>query len=128
MSPGLPAGIRLLESGEDAAGLWARLQVEPAGRCFDGHFEGEPILPGIAQLVMVLGVLGARGEVRGLDGVRSLRLKRLVRPGDVLELRVTRPGGDGVSSFETRGHGELVASGSVVTSALLVACPGSPGA
>ena len=116
MTSGLPAGIRILESGEDAAGFWGRLQVAPDSPCFDGHFEAQPILPGIAQLGMVLGLLAARGEARGLDGVRFLRLKRLVRPGEVLEMRVTRPQADGVSSFETRAHAELVASGSVVTS------------
>lgn len=124
MKPGLPAGIRILESGEDAAGLWGRLQVAPDSPCFDGHFEAQPILPGIAQLAMALGLLAARGEVRGLDGVRSLKLKRLVRPGEVLEIRVTRPQADGVSRFETRAHAELVASGSLVTSELSVSGAG----
>jgi 3-hydroxyacyl-[acyl-carrier-protein] dehydratase len=118
VGPGLPGGIHILASGEDAAGLWGRLQVSPDSPCFDGHFEAQPVLPGIAQLGILLGLLAARGEARGLDGVRSLKLKRLVRPGDVLEVRVTRPGADGVSSFETRAQGEVVASGSVVTSPL----------
>lgn len=118
MTPWLPAGIRILEQGTDAAELWARLQVEPGSPCFRGHFEGQPILPGIAQLAMVLGVLAAHGPARGLDAVRSLKLKRLVRPGEVLEVRVSRPGGEGVSRFETRAEGEVVASGTVATSEL----------
>ena len=116
MRPGLPSGIRILERGTDTAGLWARLQVEPDSLCFQGHFEGQPILPGIAQLGIVLAVLAAQGPARGLDAVRSLKLKRLVRPGEVLEVRVGPPAGEGLSSFETRAQGEVVASGTVATS------------
>ncbi len=116
MSPRLPAGIHILESGEDGAGLWARLQVELDSPCFHGHFEDQPILPGIAQLAMVLAVLAAQGPARGLDAVGSLKLKRLVRPGERLEVRVGRPGAEGVSSFETRAEGQVVARGTVVTS------------
>jgi len=114
----LPAGIRILEQGADSAGLWARLQVEPDSPCFRGHFAGQPILPGIAQLGMVLGVLASQGWQRGLIAVRSLKLRRLVGPGEVLELRVGRPSAEGLSLFETRAHGEVVASGAVVTSEL----------
>ena len=118
MGCGTPAGIQVLEQGADARGLWARLRVEPDSPCFEGHFEGQPILPGIAQLGMVLAVLAAQGMTRGLDTVRALKLKRLVRPGAVLELRMDRPSDQGVSSFETRVEGELVASGTLATSEL----------
>jgi 3-hydroxymyristoyl/3-hydroxydecanoyl-(acyl carrier protein) dehydratase len=94
------------------------VQVEPDSLCFQGHFEGQPILPGIAQLGIVLGVLAAQGPAQGLDAVRSLKLKRLVRPGEVLEVRVGWPGGQGLSGFETRAQGEVVASGTVATSEL----------
>jgi len=117
---GLPAGIQVLEHGADAKGLWARLRVEVDSPCFHGHFEGHPVLPGIAQLGMVLAVLGSEGRAWGLDAVRVLKLKRVVRPGEVLELRIGPPGDEGVSSFETRVEGELVASGRVATSELAV--------
>ncbi len=115
MEAWLPAGIRLLEWGADSLALWARVQVEPDSPCFRGHFEGRPILPGIAQLGLVLSVLEAHGQKRGLRGVRSLKLRRLVQPGEVLHVRVERPDASGISRFETRAGKDGVADGAVVT-------------
>jgi acyl-CoA synthetase (AMP-forming)/AMP-acid ligase II len=61
---------------------------------FRGHFEGDPILPAVVQLKHIA-LAQARSrypELGELARVTSLRLDRVVRPGDALSLRLTRTG------------------------------------
>src|SRR5205085_1530757 len=44
-------GLTIVEEAVDAAGWRARLHVAITSRAFAGHFEGQPILPGVAFLV-----------------------------------------------------------------------------
>ena len=74
---------------------------------FQGHFPGKPIMPGVtiieamAQTSAVLVSLGLNAEDAGLlvyfMSVEKCKFRRMVVPGDVLELQVTtvrgRPGG-----------------------------------
>ncbi len=76
---------------------------------FRGHFPGQPIVPGIAHLALVSELLGAS---RPLCGVGQLKLRRLVGPGDAIELTCT-PGAEGSARFELRVGGEGSSSGSV---------------
>lgn len=102
--------VRLSERTEDG---W-RLQVEVprTSRFFEGHFPGEPILSGVAQLVLVSEAIehctGAPGNVVGLT---SVRFRSPVRPGDrlVVSLRRSSKGTD--LSFELRRDQELVTNG-----------------
>ena len=74
---------------------------------FEGHFPGHPILPGVAQLAFVEKALGAP-----LAEVRAVKLRRPVGPGEVLELSLGDPDGDGWTRFELRRGEEAVSSGS----------------
>lgn len=68
----------------------AVIQVPAASPWFDGHFPGEPILPGLAQIGIVFDVIkkASEGELRVLS-VSRVRFKRIVRPEDRLEVIVT---------------------------------------
>jgi len=57
---------------------------------FSGHFPGNPILPGIAQLKMVADLISksVEGNVH-LTGVTRVKFRKIVRPGDVLDIEVT---------------------------------------
>src|SRR5262245_44162196 len=73
-----------------------------------GHFPGNPIMPGV-KIVEALAQCGAvavlsqpenRGKLALFGGIEDVRFKRIVRPGDVLELvceveRVRGPIGKG---------------------------------
>jgi 3-hydroxyacyl-[acyl-carrier-protein] dehydratase len=86
----------------------ARKTVRPDEWYLGGHFPGRPIMPGVliveamAQTgaVAVLSEEANRGRLALFAGIDDVRFKRLVQPGDVLELtceleRVRGPIGKG---------------------------------
>ncbi len=77
---------------------------------FRGHFPEQPIVPGIAHLALVSELLG---EARPLCGVGQLKLRRLVGPGDAIELTCSTADASGSVRFELRAGGEVSSSGSV---------------
>ncbi len=82
------------------------VEIPASSPLFEGHFPGHPILPGIAQLALVERALGAP-----LAEVRAVKLRRPVGPGEILELSLGEPDGEGWTRFELRREGELVSSG-----------------
>ncbi|AOS61962.1 3-hydroxyacyl-ACP dehydratase FabZ [Actinoalloteichus hymeniacidonis] len=72
---------------------------------FQGHFPDEAILPGIvvieamAQLAGVVFSLAGAGKISYLTGVRSMRFKKRIVPGDRIVLSAVRTAG-------ARGVGE----------------------
>jgi len=85
-----------------------RIAVPEGGPLFDGHFPGTPILPGVAELIMIAGALVPGGPSL-LTGVRHVRFRGLVRPGDELDLVAP----DGSTRFELRRRGEPIARGAL---------------
>jgi 3-hydroxymyristoyl/3-hydroxydecanoyl-(acyl carrier protein) dehydratase len=105
-------GLTILEEAIDAAGWRARLRVEVSSRAFAGHFEGQPILPGVAFLVIVGHALRAMGgPATSLKALPSVRFRQAVRPGDVLEVAAGRPDAEGLSRFEVKVAGALAVAG-----------------
>ena len=102
-------GLTILEEAVDAAGWRARLRVETSSRAFAGHFEGQPILPGVASLAIVVHALRAMGG--SLQALPSVRFRQAVRPGDVFEVTAARPDAEGQSRFEVKVEGALAVSG-----------------
>ncbi len=84
------------------------VELEPGVRCharrtlrgdefwFAGHFPGNPIMPGVlvvealaqAGVVTALAQEEAKGKLVLFAGIDKVRFKRVVRPGDTLDLRV----------------------------------------
>jgi len=61
---------------------------------FEGHFPGSPIVPGVAQIV-ALAEARARAAWPDLGpsrGLRRVKFKKGLYPGDALELRLRREG------------------------------------
>lgn len=86
------------------------VELPASSPLFEGHFPGHPILPGVAQLAFVERALGAP-----LAEVRAVKLRRPVGPGEVLELSLGAPDGDGWTRFELRRGDEPVSSGAART-------------
>jgi 3-hydroxymyristoyl/3-hydroxydecanoyl-(acyl carrier protein) dehydratase len=89
-----------------------RFRVNASGRCFDGHFDGAPILPGVVQLAMALDVCAAWDDPPGrLLGVRDVRFSRPILPGDEVDVLLTAAHDPATFRFEIRADGEAVTSG-----------------
>ena len=65
---------------------------------FSGHFPGDPILPGIAQLEMALdGIKRLSKKNLKISGVRKIRFKQFIRPNDKIKIKVVLREGDVLS-------------------------------
>ena len=88
--------------------------VPSSGPLFEGHFPGRPVLPGVGLLDLALRALAAAGASPTLREIAALRLRRLVAPGEHLELEVEAFDPDGRVRLEVRRADEVVANGVVV--------------
>lgn len=79
---------------------------------FSGHFPGDPILPGIAQLKMIADLV-VKSETGGLcmTGLSRVKFRKIVRPGDVLDIKVTQSDKKGQYIFKITSRDEDVCSG-----------------
>lgn len=97
----------------DPEQIVAKIQAPPDSPWFDGHFPGQPILPGIAQLGMVLDAIRHfdNREVNIVQ-ISRVRFKQMIRPGDHLQVIVTsRKGHVGSYAFRIMLDTELACSG-----------------
>lgn len=82
-------------------------------RFFQGHFPGDPVLPGVAQLseFVLPAVLNAWAELATLERVPVLKYKRPIKPGARLALELWRMHGAATVHFELKEDGELCTTG-----------------
>jgi predicted hotdog family 3-hydroxylacyl-ACP dehydratase len=102
-------------------GIRLPLVVPSSGPLYEGHFPGRPILPGVGLLDLALRALAAAGASPSLREIAALRLRRLIAPGEHLELEVKAIDPDGRARLEVRRAAEVVAN------AVLVLGEPSPG-
>ena len=109
---------------EPGARVVAKKAVRADEWYFAGHFPGRPIMPGVL-IVEAMAQTGAfavlsqpenRGRLALFAGIDGVRFKRMVEPGDELELtcdleRARGPVGRGRASARVRG--ELAARGTL---------------
>jgi len=87
---------------------------------FEGHFPGEPILPGIAIVHTVeqaiLKDIQKNNERVVLDELRRIRFVQPVRPGEELKITVLREdtGGEILFSFKVINKENIVSSGLII--------------
>jgi 3-hydroxymyristoyl/3-hydroxydecanoyl-(acyl carrier protein) dehydratase len=108
--------VERIEAGAGRARLRAEVPLDLV--FFEGHFEGRPMLPGIAQLLALVH-RRARELFPGLgDEKRLVRLKfeATIVPGDVLEVLLERADAAEESTvrFEIRRGEVRCASGGIV--------------
>ena len=78
-----------------------RFRIERQSRLFDGHFDGAPILPGIAHIALAL----SASQDKTLGGIRDVRFSRSLGPGDEVEVAIRE------SRFEIRRAGNVASTG-----------------
>jgi 3-hydroxymyristoyl/3-hydroxydecanoyl-(acyl carrier protein) dehydratase len=103
----------MIEARAGRDGVWRRrFPIADAHAGFDGHFPGDPILPGIVQIALLLEALRDRlGPDVYLAAIPSLRWRSVVRPGTELDLTAWGPSEDGRVGFEMRAGDTLVSNG-----------------
>jgi 3-hydroxymyristoyl/3-hydroxydecanoyl-(acyl carrier protein) dehydratase len=90
--------------------------VDGESPLFAGHFPGDPILPGVGLLGFAVEALESweRRPVT-LLGLRDFRLRRVVRPGDALEVHFSRTAKPGEIRFAVKCGPALTSSGLLIT-------------
>ena len=97
---------------EGAAERVLRVEVPHDLVYFEGHFEGNPMLPGLAQVLALVDVEARRVfpelAARGARKLSRLKFQATIRPGDVLELGLAlEPGPEPQVRFRIDRLGEV---------------------
>ena len=91
----------------------AEVYVPETSVWFDGHFPGEPVLPGVAQVAMVYDVLKTVSDSElNILSVNRIRFRRIIRPGDELKIIASPMEKDpGMNAFRILIGDDLACSG-----------------
>lgn len=114
--------ITEIEYGKRAVGIKNVTVNEPF---FQGHFPGNPIMPGVLMVeamaqvgaVAILGMEEHKGKLAVFTGIDKLRFRRQVVPGDTLRMEVEMlffKRGIGKAKAEAYAGEELAASGELM--------------
>lgn len=97
----------------DSMQISADIQVPPDSPWFCGHFPGEPILPGIAQLGMVYDAINQSVDQNlDISNISRVRFKQIIRPNDPIKIIATPQEGISKSySFRIMVASEIACSG-----------------
>ncbi len=115
---------RIVEYDPEAKRIVGLKSVTATEWFFQGHFQGQPIMPGVLQveaLAQTMGVYVAQqpgfGDRLGLfASIEECRFKHIVTPGDQLRLEVTM---ERLGSKFGRGHAIATVDGDVACDAKL---------
>jgi len=115
---------RIVEYDVEAKRIVGLKSVTATEWFFQGHFPGQPIMPGVLQieaLAQTMGIFVAQqpgfGDRLGLfASIEECRFKHIVTPGDQLRLEVTM---ERLGSKYGRGHAVATVDGDVACEATL---------
>jgi len=108
------------------AGLQAEARKQFGGEepFFQGHFPGNPIVPGVLlaeAMAQTAGIaIGGPGKTFLLTAIRAMKFLRPIRPREEIHFRAKRVGETGglvQCAVEARVEGELVAEGQLILAA-----------
>ena len=92
--------------------ILAHVTVSGKSPWFSGHFPDNPILPGIAQLNMVVDIIAlARQKSLCIKRLNRVKFKKIVRPGEHLAIHATITATTGLYTFRITHEDEDVCSG-----------------
>ncbi len=81
---------------------------------FSGHFPGDPILPGIAQLEIVADLIaGAMQDGLRITSLSRVKFRKIVRPGEKLDVHASAGNKENQYNFKITSGTEDVCSGMI---------------
>lgn len=93
----------------------ATVKADRSSPWFSGHFPDDPILPGIAQVIMVAEVIAQlRQENLCMNGLSRVKFRKLVRPGDYLDIRASADKKKNHYQFEITSQNDIICSGIII--------------
>lgn len=103
----MPEAVKQTEQTE----ISREISVPPDSPWFSGHFPGEPILPGIAQLQLVFDAIrDFLGEELTISSLKRVRFKQIIRPDDRMKISI-KPDEKNKYSFTVTVNSEISCSG-----------------
>jgi 3-hydroxyacyl-[acyl-carrier-protein] dehydratase len=101
----------------DTKELTSSVAVNGDSPWFSGHFPDDPIFPGVAQLKMVADLVSSSvsSELR-MKGMSRVKFRKIVRPGDLLDICVSSESIENMYMFKITSGGEDVCSGKMAFS------------
>jgi 3-hydroxymyristoyl/3-hydroxydecanoyl-(acyl carrier protein) dehydratases len=124
--PHRPPFVFIDEVEKLEAGLQAEARKQFGGEepFFQGHFPGNPIVPGVLlaeAMAQTAGIaIGGPGKTFLLTAIRAMKFLRPIRPREEIYFRAKRVGETGglvQCAVEARVEGELVAEGQLILAA-----------
>ncbi|HID03131.1 MAG TPA: hypothetical protein EYP18_08000 [Desulfobacterales bacterium] len=95
--------------------ITAQVTTDPQSPWFKGHFPNDPILPGIAQIHMVTETIAkVLQKDLSLQSLTRIKFKKIIRPGDILDIHAMAGKIDNQYSFRITSKQEDVCSGRLV--------------
>ena len=83
-------------------------------RWFEGHFNGNPVLPAVVQMREALRLVASIWpDLESLRRITRAKFQRPIRPSDLLQVSLTRVRGTNKAAFEFRRKGETCSSGTL---------------
>jgi 3-hydroxyacyl-[acyl-carrier-protein] dehydratase len=97
-------------------GISAKTVVPKDSPWFSGHFPGEPILPGIAELSMIFDLLKkifSKNKINvTIISLKKIRFKYIVKPDEILDIIVTSSDDSkNIYSFKISAGNNITCSG-----------------
>ena len=98
----------------DLQTVTATMFADESSLWYSGHFPDDPILPGIAQLHMVAELIAlARQEKLCIKRLSRVKFKKIVRPGERLEIHAKNTEKPYTYSFRITSETQDVCSGTM---------------
>ena len=110
-----------LEPGKIIRGIKCLSQNDP---WFQGHFPGNPIMPGVMTIeavaqtgaIVLMSMPEYRSKIAVLAGVPEFRFRRLLRPGDVMEIEVIL---ESIRMGVGRASGKITVDGAIAAEGVI---------
>lgn len=98
-------------------GITGQFNIPANSLWFEGHFPGEPVLPGVSMLCMIQDLIRKANPDINITGLRRIRFRQLVHENELLDMKITWEEGNGSksASFDITSNGNLISSGFIET-------------